>query len=220
MESQVGTTGKVGRLAPSPTGALHLGNARTFLFAWLAARSANGRIILRIEDIDSPRVKPWARQATLDDLRWLGLDWDEGPDLGGPHTPYTQTERMGLYREALQQLINRELVYPCDCSRSDIAAAASAPHESLDGPIYSGRCSRRNTTDANQLEPGSFAWRFRVSDRLRTWTDGVAGIQTCNTARDLGDFVVAKGDGTPAYQLAVVVDDQAMESMKSYVVAI
>ena len=200
----------VGRLAPSPTGALHLGNARTFLFAWLSVRQASGRLILRIEDIDSPRVKPWARQATLDDLRWLGLDWDEGPDVGGPHAPYVQTERMESYRDVLERLIANDCVYPCDCSRSDIAAAASAPHESIDGPVYPGSCRHRSAVDASRLDPSSFAWRFRASDRLREWTDEAAGHQSGNTARQLGDFIVAKGDGTPAYQLAVVVDDWRM----------
>ncbi len=204
-------TPPTGRLAPSPTGALHLGNARTFLYAWLSARQQGGRLILRIEDIDSPRVKPWARQATLDDLQWLGLDWDEGPDIGGQHAPYVQTERMESYRQVLERLMAAELVYPCDCSRSEIAAAASAPHESLDGPIYSGRCSQRSTADAAALDPSSFAWRFRSTNQVRTWIDKVAGQQSCNVAEQLGDFLVAKGDGTPAYQLAVVVDDHQMQ---------
>ncbi len=200
----------VGRLAPSPTGALHLGNARTFLFAWLSIRQQGGRLILRIEDIDSPRVKPWARQATLDDLHWLGLDWDEGPDIGGPHAPYVQTERMPRYRDVLDRLIAAEAVYPCDCSRSEIAAAASAPHEAIDGPIYPGRCRQRTSRDASALDPTTFAWRFRTRDREVLWTDQVAGAQACNMANALGDFIVAKGDGTPAYQLAVVVDDHDM----------
>ena len=200
----------IGRLAPSPTGALHLGNARTFLFAWLSIRKAGGSLILRIEDIDSPRVKPWARQATLDDLQWLGLNWDEGPDVGGPHASYVQTERLDSYRHVLEQLIAAELVYPCDCSRSEIAAAASAPHESLDGPVYSGHCRQRSAADAQALDPSTFAWRFRVTHRLREWTDELVGHQACHVADSLGDFIVAKGDGTPAYQLAVVVDDQAM----------
>ncbi len=202
--------GSVGRLAPSPTGALHLGNARTFLLAWLSIRQSGGQLILRIEDIDSPRVKPWARQATLDDLRWLGLDWDEGPDIGGPHAPYVQTDRLDRYRKVLQRLIEAELVYPCDCSRSEIAAAASAPHESSDGPIYPGRCRHRTTADAQSLDASSFAWRFRTSDRACQWRDEVAGYQSCRVAPALGDFIVAKGDGTPAYQLAVIVDDWDM----------
>lgn len=199
-----------GRLAPSPTGALHLGNARSFLLAWLSIRQRGGRLILRIEDIDSPRVKPWARQATLDDLAWLNLDWDEGPDIGGPHAPYVQTERLARYQWALEFLKQSELVYPCDCSRSEIAAAASAPHEAMDGPIYPGRCRQRSVRSATDMDPQSFAWRFRASHQRRSWLDAIAGEQSAVVATAVGDFIVAKGDGTPAYQLAVVVDDYEM----------
>src|SRR5713101_6687015 len=110
----------VGRLAPSPTGAQHVGNARTYLLAWLSARSRGGRVVLRIEDVDSPRVKPGAAAAALDDLRWLGLDWDGDP--------LVQTERLHLYEAAFRTLQSRELVYPCDCTRADVERAASAPH--------------------------------------------------------------------------------------------
>ena len=197
----------VGRLAPSPTGALHLGNARSFLLAWLSIRHRGGQLSLRIEDIDSPRIKPWARQSTIDDLHWLRLDWDAGPDIGGPHAPYVQTERMVLYRPVLDELIARELVYPCDCSRSEVAASASAPHEALEGAIYAGTCRHRRSGDAANLAIPDFAWRFRASDATRTWDDLVSGSHSANVATQLGDFIVAKGDGTPAYQLAVVVDD-------------
>jgi glutamyl-tRNA synthetase len=199
----------VGRLAPSPTGAQHVGNARTYLLAWLSIRSRGGRVILRIEDIDSPRVKAGAAQQAIDDLRWLGLDWDAGPDLGGPHAPYVQTERRHLYAEALERLKQAERVYPCTCSRTDIAAAASAPHAGEEGPLYPGVCSHRTAADAGRLE-GPYSWRFRASDRQRTLVDAVRGTQIGNVARELGDFVVAKRDGMPAYQLAVVVDDHAM----------
>ncbi len=194
----------VGRLAPSPTGAQHVGNARTYLLAWLSIRSRGGRLILRMEDIDSPRVKRGADRQAIDDLRWLGLDWDEGP--------YVQTERLALYRTALDRLNVAERVYPCACSRSDIAAAASAPHAGQEGPIYPGTCAGRTASDAEALARAGvpFAWRFRTSDKLRTIDDLVAGQQSCDVARDLGDFVVGKCDSTPAYQLAVVVDDAAM----------
>lgn len=200
----------VGRLAPSPTGALHLGNARSFLCAWLSMRQQRGCVILRIEDIDSPRVKPWARESTLTDLRWLGLDWDQGPDVGGPDVPYVQSERIEHYQPVLQQLIERDLVYPCDCSRSEVASSASAPHEALEGPIYSGNCRQRKAQDARLFKASEFAWRFRASRVSRTWHDKVSGLHTAQVSSQLGDFIIAKGDGSPAYQLAVVVDDYLM----------
>jgi glutamyl-tRNA synthetase len=199
-----------GRLAPSPTGAQHVGNARTFLLAWLSARSQGNELILRMEDVDSPRIKAGAAQQAIEDLRWLGLDWDAGPDIGGPQFSYVQTERLSLYRAALDELKDRELVYPCTCSRSEVAAAASAPHAGQEGPRYPGTCSGNRAATAEKLEPGTFAWRLRTSDKLRTIRDGFAGEQRCNVFQELGDFVVAKTDGTPAYQLAVVVDDHDM----------
>jgi glutamyl-tRNA synthetase len=203
-------TPTIGRLAPSPTGAQHVGNARTFLLAWLSARSQNGRLILRMEDIDSPRIKPGAAQQAIDDLRWLGLDWDEGPDVGGPHGPYVQTQRIEMYEAALAQLKAAEKIYPCTCSRSEVAAAASAPHAGQEGPRYPRICVGNTSSTASSLTPGSFAWRFRTSDATRTYRDGLAGEMTCNVQQELGDFIIAKADGTPAYQLAVVIDDHAM----------
>ncbi|WP_425617002.1 tRNA glutamyl-Q(34) synthetase GluQRS [Anatilimnocola sp. NA78] len=200
----------VGRLAPSPTGAQHVGNARTFLLAWLSARSQGGTLILRMEDIDSPRIKAGAAQQAIDDLRWLGLNWDEGPDCGGPQFSYVQTERRALYEAALQELKRQEQIYPCTCSRSEVAAAASAPHAGQEGPRYPGTCAGNQATTAEQLDPGSFAWRFRTSDEPVTFRDGFVGEVTCHVQRELGDFVIAKADGTPAYQLAVVIDDHAM----------
>ncbi|MGI8982772.1 MAG: tRNA glutamyl-Q(34) synthetase GluQRS [Pirellulaceae bacterium] len=202
----------VGRLAPSPTGAQHIGNARTYLLAWLSIRSRGGRLILRMEDIDSPRIKPRAAQQAMDDLRWLGLDWDEGPDIGGPQTPYVQTQRMETYRTALEQLQAAGQVYPCTCTRSDVAAAASAPHLGQEGPRYPGTCSGRRVADAEELarQGQPFAWRFRTSSTRHELHDLVAGARSCNVSEELGDFVVAKSDGSPAYQLAVVVDDRAM----------
>lgn len=199
----------VGRLAPSPTGAQHVGNARTYLLAWLSIRSRGGRVILRIEDIDSPRVKSGAAREALEDLTWLGLDWDEGPDRDGPHGPYVQTERLAEYRAALERLIAAERVYPCTCTRSDVAQAASAPHVGQEGPRYPGLCAHRTAVEAASLS-GPFAWRFRTTAAERTLCDRVVGVRTCRVGPELGDFVVAKGDGTPAYQLAVVVDDHAM----------
>jgi glutamyl-tRNA synthetase len=199
----------IGRLAPSPTGAQHIGNARTYLLAWLSIRSRGGRLVLRIEDIDSPRIKPGATAQAIADLRWLGLDWDEGPDTGGRHAPYVQTERSDLYAAALAELRAAERIYPCTCTRSDVAAAASAPHVGQEGPIYPGTCRSRRAADAESLKP-PFCWRFRTTDTERTIRDRVRGEVKLNVARDLGDFVIAKTDGSPSYQLAVVVDDHAM----------
>lgn len=198
----------VGRLAPSPTGAQHIGNARTFLLAWLSIRSRGGKLLLRMEDIDSPRIKPWAAEQAVDDLRWLGLDWDEGPDRPGDLGPYVQTERLPLYASAFERLKAANRVYPCTCTRSDVLAAASAPHIGQEGPIYPGTCSFRVPDDAAAID-GPYCWRFRVEGQERV-EDGFSGPHNFDMPRDLGDFVIHKSDGTPAYQLAVVADDHAM----------
>ncbi|HVJ68618.1 MAG TPA: tRNA glutamyl-Q(34) synthetase GluQRS [Caulifigura sp.] len=198
----------IGRLAPSPTGAQHVGNARTFLLAWLSARSQQGQVVFRMEDIDSPRVKPWAVQQALDDLRWLGLDWDYGPDIGGPHAPYVQTRRLNHYRVALDRLKQAELVYPCTCTRSDVEASASAPHAGQEGPVYPGTCAHRTAADAQQFADRPFSWRFRLNGS-DFFTDILHGPKF-QSLDALGDFVIAKSDDTPAYQLAVVVDDHFM----------
>src|SRR4051794_19248129 len=118
-----------GRFAPSPTGAMHLGNVRTALLAWLAARRAGGAVVLRLEDLDRPRIVPGAAERLLDELQWLGLDWDEGPDRGGPHAPYRQSERTPRYDQAIDRLLSDGHAFLCACSRADVARAASAPHE-------------------------------------------------------------------------------------------
>jgi glutamyl-tRNA synthetase len=191
-----------GRLAPSPTGAQHVGNARTYLIAWLSARSRGGAVKLRIEDIDSPRIKPGAAEEAMTDLRWLGLDWDG--------EAVVQTARLPHYEAALEELKRQELVYPCTCTRSDIAAAASAPHDGEE-VTYPGTCSHRRAADAVaiQAEGKPFAWRFRVTDSP-AFADAFAGEQHIDLKHAGGDFVVWKNAGTPAYQLAVVVDDAAM----------
>jgi glutamyl-tRNA synthetase len=189
-----------GRLAPSPTGAQHVGNARTYLIAWLSARSQGLKLSLRIEDIDSPRVKQGAAKQAEEDLRWLGLDWDDGPVV--------QSDRLPLYEATLEELKRQELVYPCTCTRGDVAAAASAPHAEHEGPVYPGTCAGRRAADAKRLvsEEKPFAWRFRVSDSP-TFVDGFAGEVRIDLKQTGGDFVVWKSAGTPAYQLAVVADD-------------
>jgi glutamyl-tRNA synthetase len=190
----------VGRLAPSPTGAQHVGNARTYLIAWLSARAQGGRVVVRIEDIDSPRVKTGALEQALDDLHWLGLDWDDGPIV--------QTERLALYESALERLKARELVYPCTCTRGDIERAASAPHADHEGPIYPGTCAHRRAADGDRLEQ-PFAWRCRAQGQPEEFDDLYRGRTIVDSATLGGDFVVWKSAGTPAYQLAVVVDDAA-----------
>ena len=186
-----------GRLAPSPTGAQHIGNARTYLIAWLLARQAGGEMRLRIEDIDSPRIKAGAAEQALEDLRWLGLDWDG--------EPMVQTARRAFYVEALEELKRQELIYPCTCTRGDIAAAASAPHAEHEGPVYPGTCAWRSAKD---IPNQPHAWRFRVSDSP-AFDDLIRGVTQINLKEVGGDFVVWKNDDTPAYQLAVVVDDAA-----------
>jgi glutamyl-tRNA synthetase len=191
------------RLAPSPTGALHLGNARTFLVNWLLARQGGWRIILRIEDLDGPRVKAGADREAIDDLIWLGLDWDEGPIY--------QSRRRERYADALDRLIADGKVYPCTCSRREIEESASAPHGES-GAIYPGTCRGRYRSGAEaQAASGRMpAMRFAVPPGTVRFIDGVRGLQEIEPATELGDFVVAKADGTPAYQLAVVVDDAEM----------
>jgi glutamyl-tRNA synthetase len=202
-----------GRFAPSPTGPLHLGNARTALLSWLAARTDGGEYLMRVEDLDGPRVQPGAEARILAGLRWLGLDWDEGPDVGGPFAPYRQSERMDRYARALSRLREAGVVYPCFCSRAEIAAAAQAPHGPGDeGPRYPGTCRDLPAAEAerrSRTRPP--AWRFRVPPGPVELHDVLHGVQRRDVAAETGDFVVARADGIPAYQLAVVVDDAAME---------
>ncbi len=202
-----------GRLAPSPTGALHLGNARTFLLAWLSVREQGGRVVLRVEDLDGPRVKSGAAAAAIDDLRWMGLDWDEGPDCGGPHAPYIQTERAARYNDEIERLRVQRLIYPCVCSRSDIFGAASAPHPGEEGPRYPGTCRGRfDSADAARTVAGRDpALRFVVPAGPVDFDDQSLGRLSIDVAAQVGDFVVRKGNGTAAYQLAVAVDDAAMQ---------
>ena len=197
----------IGRLAPSPTGAQHLGNARTFLVAWLACRQTGGKLLLRIEDLDTPRTKLGAAEQAVEDLRWLGLDWD----ASNHEQSFTvQSNREERYSQILEQLKERNLVYPCSCSRSEVEQAASAPHESvLDGTIYPGTCSHRTSFDAAALDRSGqkYAWRFRMPSGVHEWSDGLFGTQSLNAKELLGDFVVGRSYGVTAYQLAVVIDD-------------
>jgi glutamyl-tRNA synthetase len=198
-----------GRFAPSPTGDLHFGSAACALVAWAWARSSGGAFVLRVEDIDTPRVKAGVESRQLDDLRWLGLDWDEGPEVGGVHAPYRQSERVARYDAALDSLARRGLTYYCDCSRADIARIASAPHEGEEGPRYPGTCRELGLRErAWKRAP---AIRLKVPDRDVRVDDLLQGSFTENVGQRVGDFVLRRGDGVYAYQLAVVVDDLAME---------
>jgi glutamyl/glutaminyl-tRNA synthetase len=197
-----------GRLAPSPTGYLHLGHARTFWVAQQRARQLQGILVLRNEDLDRARCRPEFVQAMFDDLRWFGVQWQEGPDCGGPYGPYHQSERLPLYRAALEQLIQAGHLYPCTCSRKDILQALGAPHDTDDEPVYPGTC-RSNPPSAGSKS--RVTWRFRARDQQEvSFVDGCSGAQRFVAGRDFGDFVVWRQDDLPAYHLAVVVDDHAM----------
>jgi glutamyl-tRNA synthetase len=202
-----------GRFAPSPTGPLHLGNARTALLAWLAARSAGGTLVMRIEDLDRPRVRPGMEARLCEELRWLGLGWDEGPDLGGPFGPYRQSELGERYRGAVERLRAAGRVYPCFCSRAEIAAAAAAPHGPADdGPRYPGTCRDLSAAEvARRSRERRPAWRFRVDHGPVAFDDLVHGARRVDVAAETGDFTVMRADGIAAYQLAVVLDDAVME---------
>jgi glutamyl/glutaminyl-tRNA synthetase len=199
-----------GRLAPSPTGFLHLGHARTFWIAQQRALAAKGTLILRDEDLDPERSRPHFRHAMMEDLRWLGLQWQEGPEVGGPFGPYTQSQRHSLYREAWLRLLTGGSLYPCHCSRKDLALAMQAPHD--DEGVYPGTC-RPATMPTGGIELSTGVnWRFRVRDgEAVVFEDGHFGPQTFVAGEDFGDFLVWRRDDLPSYQLAVVVDDAAMQ---------
>ena len=201
-----------GRIAPTPTGHLHLGHARTFWIAQQRAVAAGGVLILRNEDIDRARCKPEFVQAMFDDLRWFGLDWREGPDVGGPFAPYTQSQRTELYRHAIERLRDSGFIYPCSCSRKDIQLSARAPHTEDEEPLYPGTCRPKDTSNPILNFSGRHHWRFRVPDgESISFVDGHLGPQSVVAGRDFGDFVVWRNDDVPSYQLAVVVDDAAMQ---------
>jgi glutamyl-tRNA synthetase len=198
----------VGRFAPSPSGRVHLGNLLCFLLAWLSARQKGGRMVLRIEDLDTARCPRRYALQLIRDLRWLGLDWDEGPGCGGPNQPYYQSRRTVLYQSALDKL--GDLVYPCFCTRAELHAA-SAPHRSDGQVVYAGTCRDLTPDQVRQrLRTRSPALRLRVPDSVWGFTDGHMGAYSENLARDCGDFLLRRSDGMFAYQLAVVVDDAAM----------
>jgi glutamyl-tRNA synthetase len=200
------------RLEPAPSGSIHVGNARTGLFCWLFAKHHGGSFVLRIADTDAKRVSEENYQAVLEDLRWLGLDWDEGPEVGGPHEPYRQSERFHLYTEKANELLEKGSAYPCYCTPDELDLERKTAREQGRAPGYSGRC--RNLTDAErrafEAEGRTSSLRFAVpADRTITFHDAVLG----EISTDLGrtpDFVIQRSDGSPTYMLAVTVDDVAM----------
>jgi glutamyl-tRNA synthetase len=216
-----------GRIAPSPTGYLHIGHAMTFWRAQERARAAGGKLVLRIEDLDLARCRSEFRDAIVEDLRWFGFDWDEGPDRGEPFAPYVQSERRALYLNALEKLRDNGFIYPCRCSRKDVLSAGAAPHDESEEPIYPGTCRPENSSveaavsaaveedlQARRLplQPAGVNWRFRVPDgEEMVYVDLRLGEQRSIAGKDFGDFIVWRKDDVPAYQLAVAVDDAAMQ---------
>ncbi|HEY3663471.1 MAG TPA: tRNA glutamyl-Q(34) synthetase GluQRS [Chthoniobacterales bacterium] len=192
-----------GRLAPSPTGYLHVGHAVTFWRAQERTLSANGKLLLRIEDLDRDRCRPEFRDAITEDLVWFGLQWEGAPVL--------QSERRALYLEAWKRLRDRGLIYPCTCTRRDVLSAAGAPHAEDEEPIYPGTCRPAGLTIPQVEDPAGVNWRFRVpGGEALQFHDQRAGPQRAVAGADFGDFVVWRKDDVPAYQLAVVVDDAEM----------
>jgi glutamyl/glutaminyl-tRNA synthetase len=199
-----------GRLAPSPTGYLHLGHARTFWIAQQRAQAAKGTLVLRNEDLDPDRSQPHFYHAMIEDLRWLGLEWQEGPDVGGSFGPYSQSQRQSLYRDAWRRLLDGGWLYPCRCSRKDLALAMQAPHD--DEGIYPGTCRPAAGQPITATQPVAANWRFRVPEgQAIEFEDRHFGPRRFVAGQDFGDFLVWRRDDLPSYQLSVVVDDAAMQ---------
>jgi glutamyl-tRNA synthetase len=205
-----------GRIAPSPTGLLHLGHARTFWVAAERARLEGWALIYRNDDLDRARCRSEFTTAAIEDLRWLGLGWEEGPDVGGPNAPYAQSQRTALYRRALEELHARKLIFPCTRSRRDVQEAAGAPHEQngeTDEPLYPKQFRPSSDAPLPALETTiTVNWRFRVPDDEEIhFNDARLGSQRAAAGKDFGDFLVWRKDNTPSYQLACVVDDALMK---------
>ena len=188
-----------------------MGHARTFWIAAKRAQERGGVLVLRNEDLDPQRCQPEFVAAMYEDLRWLGIRWSEGPDCGGPYAPYSQSERRSFYLEAWQRLRDSDAIYPCSCSRKEVLAAATAPNDTDDEPLYPGHC--RSRTDAVHFRaPQGVNWRFRVPDgEIIEFADQHLGKQAFVAGKDFGDFVVWRRDDVPAYQLAVATDDARMQ---------
>lgn len=201
-----------GRLAPTPTGYLHVGHARTFARAAQRAQAAGGTLLYRTEDLDAGRCRPEFAIAAMEDLRWLGLNWQEGPDSGGPHAPYIQSQRLAWFQEVWRGLHAAGVLYPCTKSRQDVERALTAPHAEEDAePIFPAELRPPPGTGQQATHPGTTNWRFRVpTGETLSFADGLQGPQAFVAGRDFGDFLVWRKDGFPAYELAVVADDHAM----------
>jgi glutamyl/glutaminyl-tRNA synthetase len=201
-----------GRLAPTPTGHLHLGHARTFWIAQRRAQERDGQLVLRNEDLDRDRYKPQFVTDMFEDLRWFGFRWDEGPDVGGPFAPYTQSQRLDCYHDAWRRLQATGLIFPSPHSRKDVQQALVAPHDDEDNePVFPRALRPPAAERSNASEPGGVNWRFRVPDGWAiTFLDGRCGSVTRTAGEDFGDFLVWRKDGFPSYELAVVADDHAM----------
>lgn len=184
----------------------------TFWRAQERARASGGKLILRIEDLDRDRCRPAFRDAIAEDLRWFGLQWEEGPGVGGPFAPYVQSERREVYLAAWNKLRDAGLIYPCTCSRQDVLQSAGAPHHENEEPVYPGTCRPETGTTSGLDLPAGHNWRFRVPDgETLRFVDNRRGTQQATAAVDFGDFIVWRKDDVPAYQLAVVTDDAAMQ---------
>jgi glutamyl-tRNA synthetase len=200
-----------GRIAPTPSGWLHHGHAATFLTAWKRARDANGSIVYRDEDIDPNRCRDSYSIGAIEDLRLCGLDWDEGPDVGGPHAPYRQSERIVLYYDILQTLAQQGVIYPSPHSRKEIAKAHTARSTVDQSPLFPSILRPAEIVPCDDPDP-NIPWRFRVpAGRSISFIDGRTGQHSFSTNTDFSDFLVWRREGVPAYELAVVVDDHAME---------
>lgn len=200
----------LGRFAPSPSGRIHLGNILCCLLAWLSARQKGGRVLLRIEDLDTARCPKRYAEQMVADLQWLGLDWDVGPEKEGGDGPYYQSQRTAIYEAALEKLEEMGLVYPCFCTRAELHAA-SAPHGSDGQTVYPGTCRRLTAVQAaERAKTRAPALRLRVPEEEIAFQDGHMGFQRQRLDTQCGDFLLRRSDGLFAYQLAVVVDDAAM----------
>ena len=202
-----------GRIAPTPTGLLHVGHARTFAQAAERAKRANGQLLFRIEDLDAQRCRDDFAKQSMQDCRWLGFVWNEGPDIGGAFGPYIQSQRIKYYREIWKQLHATGLIYPCDKSRKDVERALVAPHNEDDQePIFPTELRPDKNLGSDATEPGNQNWRFRIplGEEIK-FIDQLQGAQSFTAGKDFGDFLIWRKDGFPSYELAVVADDHAMQ---------